>query len=98
MQGKKQLAQLLDKVLCLKIFLLFMHVYTMCAKVLEECKKLPVKPPLLVKIAPDLTKEDMEDIAVVVTRGKVCQYLHKVLHLIHGGVHHLIRGLVLMVL
>ena len=45
----------------------------MCTKVLEECKKLPEKPPLLVKIAPDLTKEDMEDIAAVVTRGEVCQ-------------------------
>ena len=44
----------------------------MCTKVLEECKKLPKKPPLLIKIAPDLTREDMEDIASVVTKGKVC--------------------------
>lgn len=28
--------------------------------------------PLLVKIAPDLTKDDKEDIAAVVTREKVC--------------------------
>lgn len=46
----------------------------MCTKVLEERKKLPKKPPLLVKIAPDLTIEDMEDIAAVVTRGEVCTY------------------------
>ena len=29
------------------------------------------KPPLLIKIAPDLTREGMEDIAAVITRGKV---------------------------
>ena len=47
--------------------LYFTHV-----KVSEECKKLPNKPPLLIKIAPDLTQGEMTDIAAVVTRGKVC--------------------------
>lgn len=54
----------------------------LCAKVVEECKKLPEKPPLLVKIAPDLTKQDMEDIAAVITRGKVSQLSQKVTSLV----------------
>ena len=40
-------------------------------KVLETRKKLSEKPPLLIKISPDLTTEGMQDIAAVVTRGKV---------------------------
>lgn len=40
-------------------------------KVLEKREVLAEKPPLLIKIAPDLTREGMEDIAAVVTRGKV---------------------------
>ena len=40
-------------------------------KVLEKREMLFEKPPLLIKIAPDLTRESMEDIAAVVTRGKV---------------------------
>ena len=39
--------------------------------VVEERDKLPNRPPLLVKIAPDLTDKDKEDIAAVVTRRKV---------------------------
>ena len=38
---------------------------------LEERDKLPHCPPLLVKIAPDLTTKDKEDIAAVITRDKV---------------------------
>ena len=38
--------------------------------VVEERDKLPSRPPLLVKIAPDLTDKDKEDIAAVVTRSK----------------------------
>ena len=38
---------------------------------LEERDKLPNCPPLLVKIAPDLTAKDKEDIAAVITRDKV---------------------------
>ena len=38
----------------------------------EERDKLPHQPPLLVKIAPDLTAKDKEDIAAVVIRDKVC--------------------------
>ena len=40
-------------------------------KVLEKRDILSKKPPLLIKIAPDLTREGMEDIAAVLTRGKV---------------------------
>ena len=40
------------------------------------------KPPLLIKIAPDLTRVGMEDIAAVVTRGKV-GYLHICYESIH---------------
>ena len=36
-----------------------------------ERDQLPNRPPLLVKIAPDLTDRDKEDIAAVVTREKV---------------------------
>ena len=52
MQGREQLADLLDQVV-------------------EERDKLPHTPPLLVKIAPDLTDQDKVDIAAVVTRKKV---------------------------
>ena len=41
-------------------------------QVLKERDRLPHCPPLLVKIAPDLTTQDKEDIAAVVTRHKVC--------------------------
>ena len=41
-------------------------------QVIAERDSLPDRPPLLVKIAPDLTEKDKEDIAAVVTRGKVC--------------------------
>lgn len=44
-----------------------MHVF----QVTEERDKLPHRPPLLVKISPDLTQKDKEDIAGVVTRSKV---------------------------
>lgn len=53
MQGREQLARLLDAV------------------VAERDQLHPHRPPLLVKIAPDLTEEDKEDIAAVVTREKV---------------------------
>lgn len=39
-------------------------------KVVVERDQLPNRPPLLVKIAPDLTDRDKEDIAAVVTREK----------------------------
>ena len=42
-----------------------------CVQVLEERDKLAHRPPVLVKIAPDLTSKDKEDIAAVVTRQKV---------------------------
>ena len=44
---------------------------------LEARSSLPedVQHPLLVKIAPDLTEDDKEDIAAVVTREKVCLVL-----------------------
>lgn len=51
MQGKKQLADLLDMVTA-------------------EREALPHRPPLLVKVAPDLSRADKEDIAAVVTRQK----------------------------
>ena len=38
--------------------------------VVAERDKLPNRPPLLVKIAPDLTNKDKEDIAAVVTRSE----------------------------
>ena len=43
-------------------------------QVLEARDTLPVnmRNPLLVKIAPDLSKDDKEDIAAVVSRKKVC--------------------------
>ena len=40
-------------------------------QVLAERDSLPHPPPLLVKIAPDLSQEDKRDIAIVVTREKV---------------------------
>lgn len=40
-------------------------------KVLEKRELLSEKPPLLIKIAPDLSREGMEDIAAVVMEGKV---------------------------
>ena len=40
-------------------------------QVLEERDKLSHRPPLLVKIAPDLSTKDKKDIADVVTRPKV---------------------------
>jgi len=41
------------------------------AQVVEERNRLPNRPPLLVKISPDLTAGDKEDIAAVVTREEV---------------------------
>lgn len=38
---------------------------------MEERNKLPHKPPLLVKIAPDLSRKDKEDIAAVILREEV---------------------------
>ena len=58
MQGREELGQLLDKVVC------------------ERDKLCPHRPPLLVKIAPDLSMEDKEDIAAVVTRKKVTTLYH----------------------
>ena len=48
-------------------------------QVLEVRNSLPEKAqnPLLVKIAPDLTDNDKEDIAAVVTREKVWFYYRK---------------------
>ena len=46
-----------------------MHVM----QVVEERDKLAHKPPLLVKIAPDLSAQDKADIAAVVSRHKVRQ-------------------------
>lgn len=40
-------------------------------QVVEERNKLQHRPPLLVKIAPDLSQKDKTDIAAVVTRQKV---------------------------
>ncbi len=42
---------------------------------MEERDKLAIepKPPLLVKISPDLTEKDKVDIAAVVARPKVCK-------------------------
>ena len=48
-------------------------IHTPSLQVLTERDKLPHSPPLLVKIAPDLTQQDKEDIAAVVTREKVKQ-------------------------
>ena len=46
-------------------------------QVLEARDTLPVnmRNPLLVKIAPDLSDDDKEDIAAVVSRNKVCSLL-----------------------
>ena len=43
-------------------------------QVLEARDTLPVnmRNPLLVKIAPDLSEDDKEDIAAVISRNKVC--------------------------
>ena len=38
---------------------------------LEERNRLSHRPPVLVKIAPDLTSKDKEDIAAVITRPEV---------------------------
>ena len=43
----------------------------MCVQVILERDALPNRPPLLVKIAPDLSHEEKEDIAAVITREKV---------------------------
>ncbi len=39
--------------------------------VTNECGKLSHRPPLLVKIAPDLTDDDKQDIATVLKERKV---------------------------
>ena len=46
-------------------------------QVLEARDTLPVnmRNPLLVKIAPDLSEDDKEDIAAVVSRNKVCSLI-----------------------
>ena len=76
MQGKQQLAELLDKVITVIDTTSFSNevlVY-MCyiLQVTLERDSLPHKPPLLVKIAPDLSQKDKEDITSVVMREKVC--------------------------
>lgn len=86
MQGRQQLAELLDKVtLLLAVSLTVLHweatfhvshTYTLILsplQVTEELTHLPSKPPLLVKIAPDLSDKDKEDIAAVVMREKVSE-------------------------
>ena len=47
------------------------------SQVLEARDTLPVnmRNPLLVKIAPDLSEDDKEDIAAVVSRNKVCSLI-----------------------
>lgn len=67
----------------LTIFNELLYICAVVTKVLEERKKLQNKPPILVKIAPDLTKKDMEDIAAVVTRDKVCLNID-VVHILDG--------------
>ena len=69
MQGREELSQLLDKVVC------------------ERDKLHPHRPPLLVKIAPDLSMEDKEDIAAVVSRKKVTTFPLYQLHILpnHAG-------------
>ena len=47
--------------------------YTHTHQVTEERDCLPTKPPLLVKIAPDLSDKDKEDIAAVIMRETVSQ-------------------------
>ncbi|KAJ3158470.1 Dihydroorotate dehydrogenase (quinone), mitochondrial [Irineochytrium annulatum] len=37
----------------------------------ERDEKLPHRPPILVKVAPDMTKEQMEDVAAVVLESKI---------------------------
>ena len=65
--------------------------FFMFIKVLEEREMLSKKPPLLIKIAPDLTTEGMKDIAAVATSRKVGLYQSRVLtwlqyqHHTHGN-------------
>ena len=47
------------------------HNVSVLVQVLEEREKLAHKPPVLVKIAPDLSSEDRKDIAAVITRQEV---------------------------
>ena len=56
-------------------------------KVKEERDRLPPpSPPLLLKIAPDLSQSDKEDIAAVVMRDKVQQHqIHKLYMLRQGS-------------
>ena len=55
------------------VVLLCLVKYVLCVQVLAERAKLSrkVKPPLLVKISPDLTEQDKADVAFVVGRYKV---------------------------
>jgi len=40
-------------------------LFSLCSEVLSERNNLPVRPPILIKIAPDLSNEDKQDIASV---------------------------------
>lgn len=52
---------------------LTLHTLSLLTQVLAERDTLTPPPPLLVKIAPDLTQQDKQDIAAVITREKVRQ-------------------------
>ena len=55
-------------------WLVCIHMYknsNYSTQVLAERDKLSHRPPILVKIDPDLSSKDKEDIAMVVTRQKV---------------------------
>ena len=54
------------------------HLVKLLQKVREERDKLSVqpRPPVLVKIAPDLSDNDKEDIAQVVIRKEVMMMMH----------------------
>lgn len=81
MQGRQQLQELVDKV-CIQnhSFLhhlghccVFLFTFPLRLQVVAErdCLDLEQKPPLLVKIAPDLSEQDKIDIAAVVARKQV---------------------------
>ena len=96
MQGKKQLEYLLDQVRLLAkmctwprrsssswLYTFFVRISVL--QVTKERDKLSHRPPLLVKIAPDLTQKDKEDIAEVVTRSKVSTSVYRyIAHMVVG--------------
>lgn len=59
------------------IVTLYIHIIVLSAQVLKERDALQgdYKPPVLVKIAPDLTAQDKQDIADVVTEVRVKTWL-----------------------